>query len=116
GSCRLNLRERFLIGFELEVAIRTPAAAIKGDDNGPLLKKRRDVDDFTLRVVQHDRRRAIADFKHRAGDNAVAQLIDMTLHDRLALRWNTLVPAVAIFSELFFQGHTGLRYRIQNRS
>ena len=39
-------------------------------------------------------------FQHGATDNAASQLVDMTLHDRLPIGRNALVPAGSVFGEL----------------
>jgi hypothetical protein len=102
---RLDLRQDFLKRLELEVAVRAPAAAIDGHDDRTLLPQRADVDDLLLRIAQHELRRAIADLQHCPSDDTGAQLLDVTLHDRLTISRHALAPVGTVFGELFFEGH-----------
>src|SRR5260370_1022464 len=81
----LDLRQDLLKRLKFKVAVRAPAAAVEGYDDRTFLPQRGDVDDLSLCITQHERWRVIAHFQHGPSDDTVAQLLDVTLHDRLTV-------------------------------
>ena len=69
---------------------------------GPFLSKV-PTSTVTPLVFQDDCRCAVTDFQHGAGDDTAAQLVDMTLHDRLPFDGNALVSAARYSASCSFK-------------
>src|SRR5712691_1338079 len=103
-----DLVQGLLQSLQLCVAVRSPAAAIEGQDDGPAREQRLQAHLLAGRVGKAEVRRRLAHLGHAGLGSRGPKLLDASLHDRPSLGGDPRLGHLADAVELFTQSHRAL--------